>query len=324
MQEFSLIETYFAQSSSGTNQSNVVLGIGDDAAILDVPPNQQLLVSTDTLVSGVHFFSDVAPGDLAHKALAVNLSDMAAMGATPAWVSLALTMPKMPPKWVSQFAHSFMQTCKEYGVELIGGDTTSGPLSVTITIHGLRPHTKVIRRGGAQVDDGIYVSGTLGDAAAGLNILRENNEQDELDATHRFLIQRLLKPIPRVLLGEQLGGVATSCLDLSDGLAGDIKHILRASSVGAQIEVDALPHSSALLKYTTKQQAHEYALTGGDDYELCFTASDANAQKLEQIAKNCGVSITKVGFITEPEKGLSFVSNRQPYRVPQSGYEHEF
>ena len=324
MQEFSLIETYFAESALDTHHANVILGIGDDAAILDVPPEQHLLVSTDTLVSGVHFFPDVSPADLAYKALAVNLSDMAAMGASPTWVSLALTLPKLPSHWVSEFAASFLQTCEQYGVALVGGDTTSGPLSISVTIHGLVPKGDAIRRSGAQIGDGIYVSGTLGDAAAGLNILALHNQQNGCDPSHQYLIQRLLKPTPRILLAEQLRGVATSCLDLSDGLAGDIKHILKASSVGAQIEINALPCSPELLKYVSEQQAQEYALTGGDDYELCFTVSEVDAKKLEQIAQHCGVRITKIGCITECDKELSFKLNQQPYNVVQSGYQHEF
>ncbi len=324
MQEFSLIETFFAQSSAGTNHSQVVLGIGDDAAILDVPPEQQLLVSTDTLVSGVHFFPDVAPADLAYKALAVNLSDMAAMGATPAWVSLALTLPKLPPRWLSEFARSFMQTCEDYQVALIGGDTTSGPLSISVTIHGLIPRGKAVRRDGAQVGDDIYVSGTLGDAAAGLNILNTQTDHAALDIIQRNLIERLLRPTPRVLLGKQLRSLASSCLDVSDGLAGDLKHILKASFVGAQIDVSALPYSSELLDYVTKKQAQEYALTGGDDYELCFTAPKSHAAELQQIAQECNVSITKIGHITESANNLLLISNGQTYQLPKGAYEHQF
>ena len=324
MQEFSLIETFFAQPSAGTNHSQVVLGIGDDAAILDVPPEQQLLVSTDTLVSGVHFFPDVAPADLAYKALAVNLSDMAAMGATPAWVSLALTLPKLPPRWLSEFARSFMQTCEDYQVALIGGDTTSGPLSISVTIHGLIPRGKAVRRDGAQVGDDIYVSGTLGDAAAGLNILNTQADHSERDIIQYNLLERLLRPTPRVLLGKQLRGLASSCLDVSDGLAGDIKHILKASFVGAQIDVSALPYSSELLDYVTKKQAQEYALTGGDDYELCFTAPKSHAAELQQIAQECNVSITKIGHITESANNLLFISNGQTYQLPKGAYEHQF
>lgn len=324
MQEFSLIETFFAQPSTGTNHSKVVLGIGDDAAILDVPPEQQLLVSTDTLVSGVHFFPDVAPADLAYKALAVNLSDMAAMGATPAWVSLALTLPKLPPRWLSEFARSFMQTCEDYQVALIGGDTTSGPLSISVTIHGLIPRGQAIRRDGAQVGDDIYVSGTLGDAAAGLNILNTQTGHSERDIIQRNLLERLLRPTPRVLLGKQLRGLASSCLDVSDGLAGDIKHILKASFVGAQIDISALPYSSELLDYVTEKQAQEYALTGGDDYELCFTAPKPHSAELQQIAQKCNVPITKIGQITESANSLLFISNGQTYQLPKGGYEHQF
>jgi thiamine-monophosphate kinase len=324
MQEFSLIETFFAQPVAGTNHSQVVLGIGDDAAILDVPPEQQLLVSTDTLVSGVHFFPDVAPADLAYKVLAVNLSDMAAMGATPAWVSLALTLPKLPPQWLSEFARSFMQTCEDYQVALIGGDTTSGPLSISVTIHGLIPRGQAVRRDGAQVGDDIYVSGTLGDAAAGLNILNTQADHSERDIIQYNLLERLLRPTPRVLLGKQLRGLASSCLDVSDGLAGDIKHILKASFVGAQIDVSALPYSSELLDYVTEKQAQEYALTGGDDYELCFTAPKSHAAELQQIAQKCNVPITKIGHITESANSLSFISNGQTYKLTKGGYEHQF
>ena len=252
-------------------RADVRVGIGDDGAVLRVPGGQQLVVAMDTLVEGVHFPRDTAAADIGWKALAVNLSDLAAMGAAPAWATLALTLPRALPRWLNDFAVGFARLARTHRVSLVGGDTTRGPLTVTVQAHGFVPSGAALLRAAARVGDAIYVSGTLGDAAAGLAVA-----QRRLVGTRKadaaWLRARLDRPTPRVALGLALRGLAHAAIDVSDGLAADLTHVLDASRVGAEIDMTRLPCSSALRR-ATPDAAHRarWQLAGGDDYELCFT-----------------------------------------------------
>src|SRR5471032_109463 len=269
--EFDLIARYFNRYR--TARRDVQLGIGDDCALLTVAEKQLLAVSTDTLVEGIHFLKTIDSADLGYKALAVKLSDLAAMGADPAWVSLALTLPEVNTDWLEAFSDSLFEQLNYYGMQLIGGDTTRGPLSMTLTIQGLIPIDRALTRGGASVGDWIFVTGSLGDSAAGLAILLE--QLDVKDAAHReTLLKRHLRPTARILQGQALRGFASSAIDISDGLISDLKHVLNASGCGARLDLDALPLSPALLDSVEREQALKWALTGGEDYELCFTVPE--------------------------------------------------
>ncbi|MDT8310247.1 MAG: thiamine-phosphate kinase, partial [Methylophaga sp.] len=269
--EFSLIKAYFSALTS--HREDVVLGIGDDCALLQPPAGQLLATSVDTLVSGVHFFADVDAYRLGHKALAVNLSDLAAMGANPAWFTLALTLPEANSDWLKAFSAGMAYLAKQHDLQLVGGDTTRGPLAITLQVTGFVEADKAFRRDAAKVGDKIYVSGTLGDGGAGLllkqgKLITENlSEQDQ-----QFLLERLELPTPRNGLASRLSGEIHAAIDISDGLLADLQHILTASQVGAVIHTDALPLSAALQKLPAAL-AQKLALTAGDDYELCFTVS---------------------------------------------------
>lgn len=272
--EFDLITRYFKQLDTHSIASGVVVGIGDDCAILDVPDGYQLAVTTDSLVAGVHFFEDVCPYRLGYKALAVNLSDLAAIGADPKWVSLAITLPKVEEHWLSEFSRGFFELAAKHNVCLIGGDTTKGPLSITVSAKGIVPRNKALLRSGAQVGDLICVSGVLGDGALGLDCKIGSQIVNE----PRHFVDALELTEPRNQLGACLTAFASSCIDISDGLVQDLQHILNASQCSADIDIEKLPLSIAMQQEITAQtisveQAYRYALTGGDDYELLFTIS---------------------------------------------------
>jgi thiamine-monophosphate kinase len=269
--ETSLIERYFR--AGGAQRPDVRLGVGDDAAILSVPTGSELVATTDSLVAGVHFPPDSPPASIGHRALAVNLSDLAAMGARPAWALLALTLPQADEAWLEEFAAGLGALAREHRVALVGGDTTRGPLCVTVQLLGLVPEGAALRRSGAGAGDALFVSGSPGDAAAGLAL-----EQRRLTAPQEaraYLRERFLRPSPRVALGEALRGFASACIDVSDGLLGDAGKLALASALGAQLEFEELPVSEALLATLGETRARELALTGGDDYELCFAVPQA-------------------------------------------------
>jgi len=261
--EFDVIARYFDRYKH--SRRDVQLGIGDDCALLTVAEKQVLAISTDTLVEGTHFLPTIDPADLAYKALAVNISDLAAMGADPAWLSLALTLPKVDEPWLAAFSDSLFEQLNYYDMQLIGGDTTRGSLSLTLTVHGLVPAGRALTRSGARVGDWIYVSGTLGDSAAGLALLQNRlTVTDEDD--RRALLARHLRPQPRVLHGQALRDLANAAIDISDGLVSDLGHILKASACGARIDLDAIPYSDAMRRQVAPEQALKWALTGGEDY----------------------------------------------------------
>ena len=322
MNEFEIIEHYF-KPKLPNNQQELELGIGDDAAVIDIPQNEELVISMDTLVEGVHFLKDTHPKDIANKSLLVNLSDMAAMGALPKWITLSLTLPNNNSDWIKEFSKKFNSLLADYSLALIGGDLTKGPLSITIQAHGVVPKGKFLRRSGAKPGDSIYVTGELGAAAYTLRYLEDSDEK--LKPTKKE-IQRLNKPEPRIQTGLELRDIATSCIDISDGLFIDLSHILRCSKVGAEVKLQDIPYSSTLqeLKNSrrTKDLAINLALTGGDDYELCFTIpSNLSNADLEKIITTSKVS--KIGIINKLSSKLNLIDgNDKPYKVESVGFQH--
>ena len=290
MNEFELIQNYFNWPLS---DSDIELGIGDDAAIFNLDSGYQLVTTTDTLSEGVHFFKNDSPEDIAYKSLAVNLSDIAAMGATAKCFTLALTLPKLDEIWLKQFSQSLKQTSKKYNVSLIGGDTTRGPLNITITMMGVVETSKAIKRSGARNGDNIYVSGEIGDAALCLKKINAG------ERPHKAELIKLNRPIPRIELGSALKGIANSCIDISDGLEQDLSHIIKASKVGAMVDIQELPLSQSMIKYIESNDDWALPLCGGDDYELCFTAPENFYSEIINIAEFCKIKITKIGVIND-------------------------
>lgn len=316
--EFNLINTYF---TSPSNRNDVLLGIGDDCAVVSVPENKQLVITTDTLVDGVHFPSDTSAEDIACKAIAVNLSDLAAMGAEPAWLTLALSMPQVDEGWLKSFSDSFRFMAQKYNVQLIGGDTTQGPLSITVQAMGLVDAGCIMRRDSARPGDAIYVSGTLGDAAAGLRIAQQGLAVDEGRA---WLLDRLNRPEPRVALGIKVAEYCSCAIDISDGLAADLGHILEASQCGATVNVDWVPLSHQLVEYSISRNEvdWEMVLSGGDDYELCLVVAPENENRLMRLASELSLLLTRVGVI-EDHSSLNIVDHSgAKYLLDHSGYEH--
>jgi len=306
-------------------REDVRLGIGDDAALLAMPAGHILAVSTDTLVAGVHFPKSTRAFDIGWKSLAVNLSDLAAMGATPAWATLALTLPDADAQWVGQFADGFAALAGEFKLALVGGDTTRGPLSVTVTVHGFVPDGAALLRSGARAGDGVYVTGTLGDAAAGLRILAQGEGapgNDRPTTSRTILIERLDRPTPRVAQGLALRGRASACIDISDGLVADLGHVCAASGVGAEIDVESLPASSALFGLCDAPTRHALQLAGGDDYELCFTAADAEAASLLGDLARGGCGATRVGRIVAGYGVNIRDAGGNPVAVMRPGWDH--
>ena len=318
MGEFDLIKRYFSRKSL---QNGVSLSVGDDCAITSIPSGYQLAITTDTLVEGTHFLPSISPADLAYKSVAVNLSDLAAMGATPTWMSLALTLPEIKEAWLAEFSQSLFAILDRYGVSLIGGDTTKGPLSITLTAQGFLPENQGLFRHQAKVGDWIFVSGFLGDSAAGLDLLLQNRKiENESD---RYFIQRHLHPTPRVELGLALRSFSCCALDISDGLLADLEHILERSQVGAEIYLENLPLSRHLCTQYEQTQAEKFALTGGEDYELCFTVSEEKREEMEQVLRSQGIKVTCIGKILPQTSGLNLLKNGKKMALPTHiGFDH--
>ncbi|MBS0570593.1 MAG: thiamine-phosphate kinase [Proteobacteria bacterium] len=314
MAEFALID--LIRKRCAILRADVALGIGDDAALLAVPSGQLLAVSTDTLVAGVHFLHGADARDVGWKSLAVNLSDMAATGAEPAWATLALTLPGADARWVEPFADGFADLARLHRVALVGGDTTQGPLSITVTIHGFVAEGAALTRSGARAGDGVYVTGTLGDAAAGLRMVLSKQ------AGNAHLLERLHRPTPRVAQGLVLRGRATACIDVSDGLVADLGHICTASRVGAAIDADALPASPALLAAFDIPDRRELQLAGGDDYELCFTAPDEVAPGLLRELHDSGCAATRIGRVVAGSGVRVRDASGNPVAIAHRGWEH--
>jgi len=317
MGEFDLIKQFFVRGAAAN--SAVALGIGDDCAVLNPAAGAQLLVSSDMLVEGRHFLSTVAPERLGHKALAVNLSDLAACGATPRAFTLALALPRADATWLAGFAKGLFALADAHGIALVGGDTTQGPLNICITVMGEAPAGQALLRSGARVGDDIYVSGTLGDARLALELFRGTLNLGGSD--FETVRQAMECPQPRVALGQALRGVASSAIDVSDGLIGDLGHILQASGVGASLEADALPRSAILAAQTLAVQ-RECGLAGGDDYELVFTAAPTAQAAVLQAAQASATPVTRIGRI-EAQPGLRLLDRQgQALAASFSSFDH--
>ena len=321
MNEFELIRHYF--QSSCIEHEDVILGIGDDGAILSVPDGHQLVVSTDTLVAETHFLTTVDPRWVGHKALAANLSDMAAMGATPRWISLALTLPNADITWLSGFCDGFFALAKQHNVALIGGDTTKGPLSITITIQGIVPNNTALRRSGANVGDDIYITGVLGHSHFGLACLLDTN-LPVTDEKKVFWQKEHHYREPKVEFSVAARQAIHAALDISDGLCADLSHILMASNVGAVIDVDCLPISPLLLEIESGNQraVQQRSLISGEEYELCFTAAPSKRNTLMHIAEKTQTKITRIGQITQSKNQLDLVAQGERLDWALDGYDH--
>ena len=318
MNEFELIRTYFA--AQGLARDDVVVSIGDDAAVVRPPLGMEAVLTTDMLVADTHFFADAEPRSIGYKALAVNLSDLAAMGAEPAWFTLDLSLPRVDPLWLQAFARGLFELADRHRVQLVGGDTVRGPLAVAIQLCGFVPAGTALRRAGAAVGDGIYVTGTLGDAA--LALLQRQAKLTFSTSEAARVQRRLDYPQPRLVAGAALRTVATSCIDISDGLIADLGHILEASGVGARIALERIPFSQTYRRYQQRVGGWDLALVNGDDYELCFTVPPGRQPELASLLSGCGCDISYVGDI-EVEPGLRVVDAKGNSHVPvQGGYEH--
>lgn len=292
--EFSLIERYFTPRQ---HRGDVALGVGDDAALLQVPPGHQLVACVDTLVAGRHFPGETAADAIGYKSLAVNLSDLAAMGAEPAWATLALTLPESDSDFVAAFAAGFFRLADEHDVELVGGDTVRGPLSVTVQLHGVVPEGQALLRSGARPGDDIYVTGSLGDAGAGLRLCQGGQCADDEAAAQ--LQRRLDYPTPRIREGISLRGIASAAIDISDGLLADLGHVLERSGCGAELEPAHLPLSAAMEQCVAESdERYALALSAGDDYELCFTVPPARRDALEAVTREWSCGVSRIGRIT--------------------------
>lgn len=314
MTEFDLIGGYF--SRVGSRRADVSLGVGDDCALLRVPAGTELAVSIDTLVSGVHFLADCNPEGLGHKSLAVGLSDLAAMGAEPAWATLALSIPEIDETWLAAFSRGFSRLATEHGVALVGGDTTRGPLTISVQVHGLVPEGRAVRRGGAGPGDLVCVSGTLGDAGLALRLLAAGESPSE------FLRDRLERPSPRVALGLALRGIATAMIDLSDGLAADLGHILDASDVGAEVQLQDLPLSQEVSDRLSTCVDWGLPLASGDDYELCFCIPEHDRERVAVLAERLGIRVRVVGRIRRSGGLRCLLENGSTWLPEKSGYVH--
>ena len=316
--EFSLIEQFFYQQPN--KRKDVALGIGDDCALLEVPIGQQLAMTVDTMVESTHFLPSVSPKDLAWKSIAVNLSDLAAMGAEPAWLTLALSLPKTDEQWLKDFSQSFFQCADYYGLQLVGGDTTKGPLTITIQAMGFIPPKSALKRSGAKPGDIICVTGNIGDAGLGLAITKgEHRAKSSVHA--QMLEDRFNRPVPRVAAGIALRNIASAAIDLSDGLVGDLSHLLKESGVGANVDLGALPMSEALRSECSADAAIDYALASGDDYELCFTIPEENLDKLEQACKSTNCGFSQIGRITGGSE-IRFCRDNKTVEINLSAYQH--
>lgn len=313
--EFDLIARHFARATPGA-----VLGVGDDCALLAPTPGMQLAVSSDMLLEGRHFSPQDGPAGLGHKALAVNLSDLAAMGATPRWATLSIALPEADDAWLAAFARGFFRLAERHGIELVGGDTTRGARTFAVTALGELPPGQALRRDGARAGDDVWVSGTLGSAALALAYRQGRLFMEQIDAAK--VLPALYLPTPRVALGIALRGVATSAIDVSDGLAADLGHILERSAVGAVVEFAALPTLPVAQAYLHEAVARDCVLAGGDDYELCFTAPAQRRDAVMAAAVGAAVAVARVGRIVA-EPGLVVVdADGHPLALSRTGHDH--
>ena len=317
--EFDVIEKYFTFTPA---REDVLLAGGDDCASVDVPHDKELVITVDTLVCGVHFLKDTSAQDIAYKSLMVNLSDLAAMGAEPAWITLAITLPEVDEAWLAEFSKQISALLTEYNIALIGGDTTHGPLSITVQAMGLVDKNRKMMRSQAAVGDDVYVTGCIGDAAIGLKTIIEDIDDRELASCK----QRLNRPDARVLFAQELVTLSNCAIDVSDGLLADLGHIIKASHCGAVIHLDRIPVSDAAAyyfsNYTDDVIDWSLLLTQGDDYELCFTASPDRKDELMKLADDHGVRLSCIGEITAGNQLQVFNADSEPVYVDGEGYQH--
>ena len=318
--EFELIRRFFSRAAPPRSESGVILGIGDDAALLKLPRGTDLVATVDTVVAGRHFPDGTDARSVGHRALAVNLSDLAAMGATPSWATLALTLPGADAHWLERFAAGLFDLAEFHGVALVGGDTTRGPLTVTIQLLGHVPHGTALRRSGARAGDLLAVSGTLGDSGAGLKF---SSMPPAAAATRDVeeLIRRFDYPCPRVELGLSARGIATAAMDLSDGLVGDLPKLAQASGLHAHVSVERLPLSAAMRAAANPQQARDWALAAGDDYELLFAVPSQRYAELQAAADRLNLTLTAIGELRRGS-GVSWSLNGEQFVPSAAGYEH--
>lgn len=315
LSEFDLIARYFTRPTRHT-----VLGVGDDAALLAPAPGCELVASTDMLVEGVHFFPDVDPESLGHKALAVNLSDLAAMGATPRWAMLSLALPRVDEDWLAAFSRGFFALAEHHQVDLVGGDTTRGPRNLCVQIMGEVKAGTALRRDGARAGDEVWVSGHLGDAAAA--VAHQKGELRLRGAGLAQCLARLDRPQPRVALGRALAGIATAAIDISDGLVADLGHICTRSGVAARIEFERLPCSAEFMPMRNHALVVWAILSGGDDYELCFTAPAARAGEILALSGRLGIALTRIGRIVAGSGVQVFGAGGKTIPVERGGFDH--
>jgi thiamine-monophosphate kinase len=313
--EFSLIERFFTRPTPSAS-----LGVGDDAALLALSPGMELAISTDMLVAGTHFFPDTDPRKLGWKTLAVNISDLAAMGAQPRWATLALALPQVDETWLAAFSDGFFKCAGNFGIELIGGDTTRGPLNLSVTILGEVPINQALRRDAARPGDDIWVSGTLGAAALGLATLQKRVQLGEVSRSH--CLRALETPQPRVALGLALRGIAHVAIDISDGLLADLGHILECSGCGAEVFFNDLPRSDAVDAVLSMELGRRCLLAGGDDYELCFTVPPDRCVEVDALSQQLQLPLTRVGRVVE-HRGLKLLDVQgRPIKIEETGFDH--
>ena len=317
MNEFGLIQQYFSDLQDCAD--GVVLGIGDDAAVLQLSPDEQLVVATDTMVEGVHFPADLDGEHVASRALASNLSDLAAMGAEPRWFTLALTLPELNKNWLASFSQGLSKLARRYRCALVGGDTTRGPLTVTITVHGMVPTGEAIRRAGANLGERLFVSGIPGMGAAGLACL-QGDITGITDASRQQLLSCFINPQPRLQLGEQLRTIASAAIDISDGLVADLGHICQRSGVGAKIYLDALQKLPWPTELKQDKRLLPWTLAGGDDYELCFAVPPERIDALAALPVD--LPLTEIGEVVVGEAVQVIDANNQVVPVAANGYQH--
>ncbi len=317
--EFDIIKKYFTFSDS---RDDVLLAGGDDCAIVSVPENKQLLITTDTLISGVHFPENTLPEDIAYKSLMVNLSDLAAMGATPAWVTLAISLPDINDAWLTAFSNQLSNLLSRFNISLIGGDTTKGPLSITIQAMGLCDKDKILRRDQAKLKDKVFVTGDIGDAGIGLQVVLNNLNDENL----LRCVQKLNRPEARVKFAEELTQYSACAIDISDGLVADLGHVINASHCGARINLSDIPISSCVQYYFDHyhKSAIDWSmvLTQGDDYELCFTVNSKNEHAVRELAKKHQLKISCIGEITDSNE-LAFINkDNELMKFSSTGFKH--
>jgi thiamine-monophosphate kinase len=316
--EFDLIDRFFSRPATG--RTDVILGVGDDAAVMRLPPDTELVAAVDTLVAGRHFPPDCAPRSIGHRALAVNLSDLAAMGATPAWATLALTLPRADAGWLEDFSAGLLDLAQMHGVALVGGDTTAGPLTISLQILGHVATGTALRRGGARAGDVLVVTGFLGDSGAGLALATGRLAAHD-PAAAAAVVNRFDYPTPRVEFGAAARGVASAAMDISDGLVGDLPKLAGAGGLAAHVDVGRLPLSAALTSLVSLPQAREWALAAGDDYELLLAVAPQRLDDLTSAARRLALNLAVIGEL-RPGTGVHWTHDGVPFAAPAHGFDH--